>query len=223
MYPAPWICLSYVGRVHKHIKAKAPLCPRKFVGKWQDLAIHNMAELIGTIASCVQLADCCVQLTASIAEVYERVKGASERLARHTEQISHLLDTVILIERNKLLQNAAVESHLYATLAEAQNLQRTLDRVAATYRKGFWRRYWQAINGSREKRILTQFENLEQRKSALLLCINIVQSESLAGIECDVSRILSVVSERTEKKTRTRWSVIATVGHIVSKSSRLET
>lgn len=141
-----------------------------------------MAELIGTIASCVQLVECCVQLTAAIAEVYERVKGAEARLQNHQELLSNLVQTAILIQQTKLLQNPAVDRHLLATLKEALTLRQLLDLVTAKYRGGFFQRYWQAIQGTNEKKILVCFENLEQRKSALLLCINIVQVPNKSSV-----------------------------------------
>jgi hypothetical protein len=140
-------------------------------------------EIIGVISSITQLLDFGLKLTSLVTEVYSRVKEAPERIAIHTAQIRRLVDTARLIERSSELQKPIVDIHLTAILTEAKGLQCILERTVADYSKGSRKkRAWNALVGGEEKRILNGFDRLEKEKSALILCINLIHTESLGSI-----------------------------------------
>jgi len=148
-------------------------------------------EVLGGLASIAQLLEYSLKLSSLVSEVYSRVKEAPERVIMHTAQIHQLVDTARLIERSSDLQKPIIEVHLKATLTEAARLQRILERMIEDYTKGpSKKRIWNAVRGAGERRMLTSFERLEKEKSALILCISFIHTETLGTIRDGVGQLL---------------------------------
>ncbi|KAF4631647.1 hypothetical protein G7Y89_g6487 [Cudoniella acicularis] len=148
-------------------------------------------DVIVVLAGATQLLDYSLKLTSSIAEIYSRVKHSPERVYRHTTQIYQLIETARFIQlQSKLHYQPLILTHVKSTLEEAGELQKILDRVLVDYTQGSHKkRVWKAVLGSQEKRLVTCFDRLEKEKSALLLCINFSQTETLNSLRDSVAEI----------------------------------
>lgn len=148
-------------------------------------------EVLGVLASIAQLLDCSLKLSSLVGEVYSRVREAPERVVMHTAQLGQLVDTARLIERSSDLQKPIVNIHLKATLAEAARLQRILERMIEDYTKGSRKkRILKAVKGAGERLMLNSFERLEKEKSALILCISFIHTETLGTIRDGVGELI---------------------------------
>jgi hypothetical protein len=148
-------------------------------------------EALGVLASIAQLLDYSLKLSSLVREVYSRVRDAPERVATHTAQIRQLVDTARLIGRSSDLQRPLVGIHIKATLAEAESLLRILERMVQDYTKGTSKkRIWKALIGAGERRMLTSFDRLEKEKSALILCIGFIHTETLGTIRDGVDELI---------------------------------
>lgn len=149
-------------------------------------------EVIGVLASIVQVVDASLKLSASVKELYGRVRDAPDRVILHTTQIGQLIDTARLIEQTANLQTPTAHAHLLATLTQAEQIQQILEKLIKDYTQGSSRRkVWKAIVGSEERRLAAGFDRLEKEKSALNLCINFAHAETLNKIHYEVNKLTS--------------------------------
>ena len=141
-------------------------------------------EAIGLLAGGAQLAFYTLHIATQLSEIYHRVKDTPRRIQQHTHQIKQLASTAQLIEDHSLLQNDNIKAHVNSTLCQAKQISATLEGVKRDYSQGlFIRRYWKTVKGRREKEILATFEGLEKEKTALLLCISLVNTDLLGTIQ----------------------------------------
>jgi hypothetical protein len=134
-------------------------------------------EILGALASAVQLADTCLKITISASELFTRVRGAPETIRTRIAQIEQLIEIARLIEHNSALQTPLIGSVLDRCREDTNNLLGILKKLdtEATARKVV--KYWTALLGvTKEKKILGIFERLEERKSSLILCIASINS-----------------------------------------------
>lgn len=154
-------------------------------------------EVLGVIASALQVADIGLKILNSLLEIMDRFKGYNEQLNSHIIQVRQLTEAANLISETPGLQTPAIHSHLQSTLVEAAGLNLTLEKLAAKSSTSAGRRYWEiAVKGGfREREILERLGGLEQRKTALILCITVAHSETLAGIHSRVSFLVGIVEQ----------------------------
>jgi hypothetical protein len=134
-------------------------------------------EILGALASAVQLADTCLKITISASELFTRVRGAPETIRTRIAQIEQLIEIARLIEHNSALQTPLIGSVLDRCREDTNNLLGILKKLdtEATARKVV--KYWTALLGvTKEKKMLGIFERLEERKSSLILCIASINS-----------------------------------------------
>ena len=136
-------------------------------------------EIIGLVASASQLALYSIKITTCLAEICKRVQDAPVRIRQHSDQIRQLQSTVQLVQQNHLLQTAHVYAHINATLEQAKTLSAILEQLTKDYSRGSIRKYWKILKATREKEILDIFDRLEKEKSALILCISVIQVDQL--------------------------------------------
>ena len=134
-------------------------------------------EVIGLLASVTQLVAYGTNITTSIPEIYRRLQNAPERIQQHTEQVRELITIAEAIETHRLLQTYNINQHIHSTLTQAKALHAVLDRVKSEYSGTSVRKYWKVLKGSKEKEILANFDRLEKQKSALMLCMSVVQMD----------------------------------------------
>jgi hypothetical protein len=152
-------------------------------------------EVLGVLASIVQLLDCGLKISLLVREIYSKVRDAPESVSIHTAQIRQLVDTARFIERSRDLQNPRVDFHIKATLAEAERLLQILEHMVNDYSKGSnKRRIWKTLIRAGERQMLTGFERLEKEKTALILCINFVHTETLGNISDGVNELIKMAN-----------------------------
>ena len=147
-------------------------------------------EVVGLLASVAQLAHYGLKIATSISEIYRRVRDAPLKIQHYTEQISQLIELARFIERREWFQNVKIGAYIYGqvniTLSQARALFLVLDQLRTERTQGLVRKYWKALNGSKEKEILAHFERLEKEKSALQLCIVLCHTELLDNLQSSV-------------------------------------
>ena len=140
-------------------------------------------EVIGLLASVSQLAGHALNIYSSISEIYHKIQNAPRIIQEHAEHIKHLIKTAELINEHELLQTDCINSQIISTLNQARLLSATLDKVKRDYLRGrVVRRYWKIVKGDREKEILASLKQLDQERSALVLCISIAHTDLLGTI-----------------------------------------
>jgi len=139
--------------------------------------IMSGLEVVGALAAASQLVEQSLQIIIYISDLYKRVRDAPESIRKQSIQVEQLIDITRLIEHNPPLQTVLVDSILENCLRITEELQEILARVSTTAGDGRVRKVWKALEGvTREKRILALLAKLEQEKSALVLCINAIDS-----------------------------------------------
>ena len=150
----------------------------------EDKGAMSGIEIVGLVASAAQLLSYSFKITTSLNEICQRVQDAPKRIRQHSLQINQLISTTQLVQQRKLLQTALVLTHINATLEQAESLCAILEQLTEDYSRGSIRRYWKILTATREKEILANFDRLEKEKSALILCISVIQTDLLGrGIQ----------------------------------------
>ena len=149
------------------------------------------AEIMGVLASTTQLAAYTIAITNTAREIYREVKGAPERIQQHTRQLSLLIQVAHLIESRESLQTEVISDQVRSTLQQAENLHELLQKLKEKISKSSVKRVWTALIGDKGKEIEATFERLEREKSALLLCISLVQSDVLGEIQVKFDQVIA--------------------------------
>jgi hypothetical protein len=139
---------------------------------------------LGVAASAAQLIDCSIKVIGTISEIHSRVKDAPNRIIRYTTQINQIIAACRAVQGHKDLDTPLISHQLQSTFAELEHLHQALGIIRHDYTTGSSRkRVWKTIVGRKENGIETCFERLEKGKAALILCINIVHTQTLQNIE----------------------------------------
>ena len=137
-------------------------------------------EFVGAVASVAQITHYILRVISSFNELCTKMQDASARIQQNTTTIMEFNDIAGLIQSNQRLQNPVVISILERVLERAEAARRLLSvftNVGITSPK--WvKKHWHAYNSVRkEKQILAILANLEEKKTALMLCISAIQAK----------------------------------------------
>ena len=134
-------------------------------------------EVVGALASAIQLAETCLKITIFANDLFTRVHGAPEVIRTRITQIGQLTEIARLIEHNLSLQTPLIESVLGTCSKDATSLWDTLNKLDTPATAGKTVKYWKALVGAtKENKIIRICERLEYSKSSLILCIASVNS-----------------------------------------------
>jgi hypothetical protein len=134
-------------------------------------------EVLGALASAVQLADTCLTITAFVIDLFTRVDRAPEAIRKRVVEIEQLIEITRLIEHNSTLQTPLMTSVLAACHGDADQLLDILKKIDIQPIAGMATKCWKALVGvTKEKRILAICERLQGKKNSLILCIANVNS-----------------------------------------------
>jgi len=130
-----------------------------------------MAEIIGVVASAVQITTCC----GSILEFLRKIKVGSSTLRLYQQQLQELRGILESISRNPLLQTEEIATYTRSILTTIYDSDlQSLQRKRRIYRT--WDYIW------KDRDLVELFCVLEKKKTALLLCIEDVQAKTLHDI-----------------------------------------
>jgi hypothetical protein len=130
-------------------------------------------EVLGALASAVQLVDACVKVTAFISDLND----APEKIRTRIPQIQRLIEIATLIQHNSSLQTPLIGSVLAKCLDDANSLLDILKKLDIEVTTGKFVKYWKAlVSVTKEKQILGICQRLEEGKSSLALCIGSINS-----------------------------------------------
>jgi hypothetical protein len=134
-------------------------------------------EVLGALASAVQLCDTCLKITTSATDLSSRVGGVPETIWKCIAEIEQLIEIARLIEHNHSLQTPLIASVLSTCHGDADQLLDILKNNDIQPTAGKVTKYWKALEGAtKEKRILALCQRLQEKKSSLTLCIASVNS-----------------------------------------------
>src|SRR6266536_2934537 len=101
-------------------------------------------EILGAVASAVQLADTFIKIATSTIDLFSRVRDAPETIRKRIETVKHLIDIAKLIEHNPSLQTPLIASVLTRARADADKLLKILTKIDAQPTAGKVVKYWKA-------------------------------------------------------------------------------
>ncbi|RDW75657.1 hypothetical protein BP5796_06478 [Coleophoma crateriformis] len=151
----------------------------------------ELITALGVAASAAQLIDYSLKVVGTISEVYNRAKDAQHRVHRDISQVEEIIELGRAIEGNHILQDPLIRSPLGNILTTVKQLHEVLSVVLHDYTTGSTtRRIWKTVIGSEERRIVPNFERLEKQKTALIVCIGVVHSQTLQTIGNGVATLV---------------------------------
>jgi N-terminal domain on NACHT_NTPase and P-loop NTPases len=134
-------------------------------------------EILGAVASAVQLADTCMKIAICAIDLFSRVRDAPETIRKRIVAVQQLVEVARLIEHNPSLQTPLIASVLTRARADADQLFEILTKIDAQPSAGKVVKYWKALEGiTREKRILAICDRLQENKALLTLYIASINS-----------------------------------------------
>lgn len=134
-------------------------------------------EVLGAVASAVQLADTCLKIATCTVDLFSRIRDAPETIRKRIVAVEQLVEIARLIEHNPSLQTPLIASVLARARAEADQLFEILTKIDAQPTAGKVVKYWKALEGvTKEKRIMTICDRLQEIKASLTLNIASVNS-----------------------------------------------
>lgn len=166
-----------------------------------DMSGLEIIRVRGVATSAAQFVGCSLKVIAGVSNIYSRVKDALMRIVRYTSQVHALIEARQAIQGVQGSQRSAlVHRQLEATVLEFKQLDQIPTGIRSDYTTGSKsKRVWKAIVGDKERRILACFERLEKGKTALILCISVIHTQTLQtignGAELLVERDMRTVTE----------------------------
>jgi hypothetical protein len=154
-------------------------------------------EVLGVAASAAQLVGLLVEITKTVCKVTQKLKTAPSQLELHLAEVRQLVDTANWISETPCLHTPTISAHLQSAQNEAEKLNKILERISAYYKSTpTIQRYFKIVAKGlpKEEQIKACFLNLEQRKSALILCITASQSDRIVSIQNSVELLVEAAS-----------------------------
>jgi hypothetical protein len=134
-------------------------------------------EVLGAVASAVQLADTCMKVATCATDLFSRIRDAPETIQKRIMAIEQLVEIARLIEHNPSLQTPLIASILTGARADADQLFEILTKIDAQPTAGKVVKYWKALEGViKEKKILAICDRLQEIKASLTLNIASINS-----------------------------------------------
>lgn len=138
-------------------------------------------EVIGVIASAVQLADVSVRLVSGISRLCRQFRDHPRNLSKRVHNLEQLIQITKIIQTTKLTDIDIFRTTLENSIADAEALLALIESLSPQERDGKTRRGWKAVCGvAKETQILDALRQLEEQKGALLICIGVANSKLLS-------------------------------------------
>ena len=129
-------------------------------------------EVVGGVASLLQLTKYVISTLTSLCDTYERAKSWPTRLQRQLDQVRSLHATVEEIQESTILNRPNVIEQLKGLNLDIELLKSTLDKVLARQKGIFVKRVLKTLITEREyTRLETILASIERDKSSLSLTI----------------------------------------------------
>lgn len=133
-------------------------------------------EVLGAVASAVQLAQVSLAVAVSLQSLISRIRDARDILQVRLQQIESLIAIANIISSKPQLQTPEIHGAVQRCLKEIETLKAALAGPAGT--AGRLKRWRHVFGGLvMEDRIVEIMARLEKEKSALILCINTIDSQ----------------------------------------------
>ncbi|RYO86051.1 hypothetical protein DL766_003644 [Monosporascus sp. MC13-8B] len=165
--------------------------------KSQDLqAAGGLPQMEGfaAAAAAIQLAQCGIEIAAFLTGIRRKALEAPARFAQYHRQVDQVVITAKRIEQNPTLQIPEVHFYISETLREVRRVQHTIEKFSNSSHK---RRYWKAITGNSERKVIESLERAHRTMSKLCLFVEVVSTERLNNLQGDVDYLVSQATERS--------------------------
>ncbi|RYP93117.1 hypothetical protein DL770_000774 [Monosporascus sp. CRB-9-2] len=159
----------------------------------QKYTLASGLEGFAAAAAAVQLAQCGLEIAASLTKIRRKVLEAPARFAQYHRQFEQVVITAKRIEQNPALQIPEVHSHISETLREVRSVQHTIEKFSNSSNK---RRYWKAITGNSERKVIESLEGVHRTMSELCRFVEITSAERLIHLQSGVDYLVSQATER---------------------------
>jgi hypothetical protein len=133
-------------------------------------------SILGAVAASSQLIDQGFKITKFILQVYSDIRHAPELVSGRFRQIEQLIGVSKLIQQMPALQSREVADVLSTCCEKAKVVHFKLEQLLS----GAEDRRWQRLKNSlatvmQKKDLIAHFDDLEQEKSTLILCLQTIQ------------------------------------------------
>lgn len=159
-------------------------------------------EVLGALASAAQITFYIIQTSSLIVEQCKRLRNASVKFQQYADTASQLIGSARVVESNKWLQTENMAVLLREILARTKEIHDLLPKVQKSEKgsgPGFMASCWKTYRSLRkEERILAIFAELEEQKSALVLCILEIQTKYTGETSCNITKLLPMVDSIQE-------------------------
>ncbi|RYP11209.1 hypothetical protein DL764_000165 [Monosporascus ibericus] len=150
-------------------------------------------EAFAAAAAAVQLTQCGLEIAASLTKIRRKVLEAPARFAQYHRQVDQVVITARRIELNPSLQIPEVHSYISETLREVRSAQHTIEKFSNSSHR---RRYWKAITGNSERKVIESLEGVNRTMSELCRFVEIISAERLNHLQGGVDYLVSQATER---------------------------
>lgn len=165
-------------------------------------------EAVGAAASVVQLAAMGFRLVVALSNICQRLKDHPEKLKKRQRSVEQLVEITKAIESTPDLDRELVQSVMKTSVIDAQALLDLIEPIAFAAGDGRGKRYWKALCGAaKEDRILGLLDGLEERKTALILCIGVANSSVLRTVDKSIMDLATKAQDAFSKMPNIEQSV----------------
>ncbi len=147
-------------------------------------------EILGAVASAVQLIDICLRVTESLSTFSSRVIDVPISISKQKAHLAQLVQVMRLIQHCPSLKTAVLVPILTSVTIEVRALQDILGKVTPEATAGKAKIYWKSLDCAfKEKKILSVCRRLEEEKNTLTLCIAAIDSDLLHSVKLGVIKV----------------------------------
>ena len=135
-------------------------------------------EVVGGIASILQLTKYVISVLTSLCETYDEAKSRPQRLQRQLDQVRSLHATVKEIEASPIQHQPHIVEQLQGLTSDIQLLKVSLEKIAARQKGVLAKRVLKTLTATQEHtRLDSILASIERDKSSLSLSILTYQSD----------------------------------------------
>ncbi|KUJ07233.1 uncharacterized protein LY89DRAFT_790008 [Mollisia scopiformis] len=175
-------------------------------------------SVLGALSAVTQLADQLARVISAAINVYKRYKDPRSTFGQ-LSQVEQLVQIAGVIKSKPSLQNSAVQNVLANCLQDAEKLRDILDKIVVIDGTDSRRRRIKKSLAAmmKDKEVMSILNSLERDKSALQLCISVIEASNIA----DISAITRGTSSNVDELLKFFPEIRDLINNGLSKLSKL--
>lgn len=201
------------------------LIPRHWFVFLTNAFRRSGVEVFGVVAAAVQLVDVGARVLDALSNLYHRIRDQPEKLCERRQNIVQIVEITKTIEASPALHTETIQAVLDASIADARQLFSLLEPLIVTEADTKTVRCWKTVCGLKQEHgILNVLDRLEERRTALILCIGVVNSGLISAVDQNIQDLTSSSQQsfgqipcirETVEHITTQMDFLVTSGNIV--------